>query len=58
MASETHQYSPRWQASIIMFPDGDKEASKMCSVLIGSQHEGPWHWKHLCRLQQPQRLCL
>ena len=35
----TRQKSPIIQASMIMLPDGEKEASKMCIVLIGCQQE-------------------
>ena len=52
----THQCSPCLQASIIMFPDGEKAVSTMCVIFIGRQQEGPCHQKHLYRSTQPQRL--
>ena len=39
---------------MIMLPNGEKEASTMCVVLIGRQHEVPWHRRHVCRSPQPQ----
>ena len=52
----THQRSPCLQASIIMLPDGEKEASTICVVLIGYQQEGPWRQKHAQYLYGPEQL--
>ena len=51
----THQCSLSLQASMLVLPNGEKEASTMCVVLVGCQEEGSWRQQRAQYLDGPEQ---